>query len=488
MVGRERRPVVRSAPAPSLRHRLQLRRGRQRRRPLFKLVARAGADGNAAILPTPADPTGLGSFVAIERDGGSLVDSLRAGEWTGLGNPPGSKGWKYRNKAAPSGGAVAVLSINDRTVKLIARSTGGMPSPDAPNGDIQAFLQLGDELYCTVAQAPHANEVDDRLVKSSRQPPPAICSGACAFGPDVDGDGISDCQLPTAVFDHDLVDPARGREVGAQIVYPLGTVGPHPLVLVSHGGLGAANGEVLFAHIGQTLAAAGYVVVQVGHRTSATLAQHILDRPADVSFLIDAIESGTLALPADFGGMIDTTRVGHTGHSAGAYTSQAVAGASYPYGSFGDPRVAAIAPISPQGVGDFFQAFDNGGTDNTWNTVTQPVFVLLGGSELDDNGMGTFIETGWRLRPFQRYPDASDRFQVILTGQEHLDMGGQGPADVKAYIAQNVRAFFDHYLRGRGNACAIGTLVPPASGIDSLEHKPAAAGSSISVPSCPPAL
>jgi dienelactone hydrolase len=449
----------------------------------FKLVVRAGEDGNPAQLAVPADPQSGGRFVAVERDGGSFLDPLTAGTWTGLGQPPGSRGWKYRNPGAPAGGAVAVLKISERAVKLVARSTGGMPLPTAGNGDLHAYLQVGANRYCAAAAAPHASEVAGRLVGAEHQPPPPTCSGACAFGPDADGNGVSDCVLPFAVLDQDLIDPSRGREVGARVHYPLTTIGPHPLVLISHGGLGADNGEIVLGHLADAFAAAGYVAVQVGHRASATIEQHRLDRPADVSFLIDALASGALTLPSDFGGTIDTQRVGLTGHSAGAYTTHAAAGASYPYGDLSDPRVAAVVPISPQGVGDVFEAYDDGAGDSTWSTMRLPVLVLLGADEIDVNGLGVFVETDWRLRPFLRYPETSDRLQVILTGQDHLAMGGQGADDVRTFIAQNARAFFDRYLRGRGEACAIGTLLPPATGVDTLARRAAVGGSALAA--CP---
>jgi len=304
-----------------------------------------------------------------------------------------------------------------------------------------------------------------------------ILVAACGGGDAASRPSPDAAPLAIATYDQDVVDPARGREIGVRVVYPIGTTGEHAVVLISHGGFGAANGEVLFAHIGDELASAGFVAIQLGHRMSATSEQNRLDRPADVSFVIDALASGALALPSGFGGTLNTTRVGHTGHSAGAYTSHAVAGGAYPYGTFGDPRIAAIAPISPQGVGDEFEAYDNGPGDSTWTPVTQPVLVLLGGDELDTNGAGVFIEDGWRLRPFQRYPDVSDRLQVIVAGQGHVDMAAQGDDDVKAFVARNVRAFFDVYLRDGGDACAIGTIAPPAAGISSFERRPARSGS-----------
>ncbi len=269
----------------------------------------------------------------------------------------------------------------------------------------------------------------------------------------------------------ELNDTARGnREVGARIFAPLNAIGTRKLVLISHGGLGTNPNNpgvelTNFAHIAEPLARAGFVAVVVGHRNSGTLEQHRLDRPADVSFLIDRIAAGALPLPAGFIGQVNTQRVGHTGHSAGAYTSMALGGATYPYGVFRDPRVVAIAPISPQGVGEEFLAFDNGPNDNTWLTVTVPTFILLGRDELDSSGTGAFISTGWRLQPFSRLTSAQDRIQIIIDQQDHLEMGGSpntGTPSVRTFIGENLATFFTVYLGNAEGVCQIGGLSPPA--------------------------
>ncbi len=216
--------------------------------------------------------------------------------------------------------------------------------------------------------------------------------------------GTPNFEIATSAVE--LNDSSRnGREVGARVFAPVGVRGVRKLVLISHGGLGtnpsSAGVELTnFTHIAEPLARAGMVAVVVGHRSSGTLDQHRLDRPRDVSFLIDQIEQGRLTLPAGFVGSIDTRNVGHAGHSAGAYTSMALGGGRYPYGQFRDPRVAAIAPISPQGVGEEFLAFDNGGDDHTWANIPVPVALMIGRDEIDFSGTGAFISSGWRLQPF----------------------------------------------------------------------------------------
>jgi len=200
-------PVAVQAANTAIGHRLSISKyaGNPTAGRLFKLIAKAGSDGNPTAFPLPADPTPPGTFITILRDGGALNDALGAGTWKGLGSPPGSKGWKYRNAGAPAGGAVKILLVKERVIKLVAKSTGTMPLPSFPNGEIRGYLQLGSELYCTAAAAPHAKESDGKLIKSASQPPPGTCAVTCPIGPDSDGDGLADCvESDSGVFIDEL--------------------------------------------------------------------------------------------------------------------------------------------------------------------------------------------------------------------------------------------------------------------------------------------
>ncbi len=168
---------------------------------IFKLVAKAGGEGNPAAFVVPGNPAGTSNLVIVSRDGGSIVDPLVAGEWKGLGNPPGVKGWKYRNRDAPTGGAVKVLIIKDKVLKVVAKGTGSMPVPTAANGDIETLVSLNGERYCAEATAPHLKEVSGKLIKAKKQTAPAACSITCAVGSDPDGDGLDSCfETNTGVF------------------------------------------------------------------------------------------------------------------------------------------------------------------------------------------------------------------------------------------------------------------------------------------------
>jgi hypothetical protein len=167
---------------------------------LFKLVAKAGSDGNPPLFALPSNPSGT-DLLTVERDGGALVDALTAGTWQGLGNPVGSKGWKYRNPNAPSGGEVKLLLIKDRSIKLVTKGTGTMPGPVGASGALRVVIQVGTQRYCAEANPPHFKTTDGRVVKTREQPAPSACAPPCSLGIDSDGDAIDDCyEDDTGVF------------------------------------------------------------------------------------------------------------------------------------------------------------------------------------------------------------------------------------------------------------------------------------------------
>lgn len=192
---------------------------------------------------------------------------------------------------------------------------------------------------------------------------------------------------------------------------------------------------------------------------------HRYDRAVDVSFVIDALTAAfwpgggpdiSLDAPEEFGGTIDIHRIGHTGHSFGGFTAHAVGGADFAptlgITNFGDRRVRAIVPISPQGT-DRFGSYDYGPEDNSWSRITIPSYLLAGGDEGPD----------WRRQPFDRYPAVGDKFLTIGFEQDHGEMGNAGADPVRQLIAWNTALFFHTYLRAEGAEqaaarCRIGTL------------------------------
>jgi predicted dienelactone hydrolase len=120
---------------------------------------------------------------------------------------------------------------------------------------------------------------------------------------------------------------------------------PYPLIIFGHGFSSFRRQSASYA---QHLASHGYVVAAPdfpgsyfgapgGARLSA-----VLDQPADVSFIIDELGRRSADGAGMLAGLIDSERVGVTGHSLGGLTAILAA-----FGDRRDERVDAILPISP---------------------------------------------------------------------------------------------------------------------------------------------
>lgn len=273
--------------------------------------------------------------------------------------------------------------------------------------------------------------------------------------------GTAQSQASHSEIEFELTDPVRDRTLAFLVYLPQPVPERMPVIVVSHGGDGNTFGHTQFPHLGTAYASAGYLSVHINHRPSAEgSAQQLTDRPADVTFTLDALESGLMPLPQSAYDALDLDRIGHTGHSFGAYTAHAVSGAQYTHGSYRDDRIDAAAPISPQGEGQF-GAFNTSALVNSWVGIDVPTFDLVGELEISSDGLGNPEPEGWRLQPFARYAGTADRFLAIVPGADHGAMGSQGDEPTRSYIAENTLAFFEVYLRDRrGERRRIGLIEP----------------------------
>jgi len=258
-----------------------------------------------------------------------------------------------------------------------------------------------------------------------------------------------------------LRDPKRGAELHVRVNWPVSD-GPFPVVIFSHGAWGSKDGYLALT---ERWARHGYVTLQPDHRDARTrgvtvgdrsVFGHWQERPADVSFLIDALADLEQKLPA-LKGKIDRGRVGVAGHSYGANTAQLVAGARARLRtgekSFADPRVQAAVLLSGQGPGEML-------TERSWETVRIPMLVMTGSR---DGPTRTGQPAEWRRKPYELSPPGG-KYLVWVDGMDHGFGGLAGLPDGLFRFRKDpdhVRitqiatlAFWDAHLKGDPDAVA----------------------------------
>ncbi len=265
---------------------------------------------------------------------------------------------------------------------------------------------------------------------------------------------------PVQEMDFTLHDSGRDREVPAKIYFP---VQPSrlPLVIFSHG-LGASKDSYSF--LGKYWASNGYICIHPTHLGSDTSLvkrgrplKNLLamkramkstdnweNRPKDISFILDSIHELESKIPA-LSGKIDSEKIGLAGHSYGAYTTMAVAGALVDLPetrakNFKDKRIKAFIAMSPQAEGKF------GFGENSWSLIERPVMIMTGSK---DKEMGGSEGPEWRLQVFNHMPPG-EKYSVFLEGASHFTFAGAGKdvdPQLLGYIKTASLAFWDSYLK-----------------------------------------
>lgn len=185
------------------------------------------------------------------------------------------------------------------------------------------------------------------------------------------------------------------------------TGAPYPLVIISHGYPG---NRMLMSHLGESLAARGYVAVSIDHTDStysdqAAFGSTLVNRPIDQMFVLDQMakagaDGGALA------GIVDASRTGLIGYSMGGYGAVISAGGGISQAgvdlSWGAPdgtaavnragsdthealiddRLKAVIAIGPWGM----ELGHYGGTEGFWDAeglagVRTPILFMAGTSD-----------------------------------------------------------------------------------------------------------
>lgn len=257
-------------------------------------------------------------------------------------------------------------------------------------------------------------------------------------------------------------DEKRDRVVPVKFYAPMSGSGPFPVIIFSHGLGGTREG---YEYLGQCWAAHGYVAVHLQHEGSddavwkdagvgqrmsamkraAAQPRNAMNRVQDVSFALDQLTQMNANDPA-WRGKLDLARVGVAGHSFGAYTTLASAGANYSALAVGrgDPRIKAAIPMSAPVPANKKRL------DDAYAGVRIPCLHMTGTE--DNSPIGDTTATERRL-PFD-HCRSSDQYLLTFTGGDHAIFGGRErklsgakDAEFQHYICESSLAFWDAYLR-----------------------------------------
>jgi predicted dienelactone hydrolase len=236
-------------------------------------------------------------------------------------------------------------------------------------------------------------------------------------------------------FDSEILDlhwhdAARDRTLPLRVRLPRSDA-PVPIVLFSHGLGGSVDGGQFW---GEHWASHGMAVVHLQHPGSdsavwqggdgvrralreATRPQQLIARALDVRFVLDELARRRASTdPADgWTRRIDPDRIGVSGHSFGALTTQAVAGQSYRHREavLADPRPRAFVAFSPS---------DRESGDRAFARIDRPFMVVTGSAD-GMVGFGLGVPPHERRRVFDRLPPG-DKFLLWLTGADHMIFNG----------------------------------------------------------------
>ena len=264
----------------------------------------------------------------------------------------------------------------------------------------------------------------------------------------------------------DLSVAGKEHEIPLRIFLPSSNA-PSPVILFSHGLGGSREGS---AYLGEHWAARGYVAVYVQHPGSDTSvwqdvpvrnrlkamrqaanARNFLLRVGDIHAVLDQLDRWNGDKASVLAGRLDLSRIGMSGHSFGAVTTQAVSGQGMAPGAASgtDSRIRAAIMFSPSSprMGNPKQAF--GSVRIPWLLMTGTRDIApIGGADLNS-----------RLSVYPALPPGG-KYELVLDGAQHSaftdkplpgDSGMRNPNHHRVILALST-AFWDAYLRGNKTA------------------------------------
>jgi predicted dienelactone hydrolase len=291
---------------------------------------------------------------------------------------------------------------------------------------------------------------------------------AASIVPGVHGKGYDPLAIDPAfqVQSQDLTvhDAKRSRDIPVRIYLPANGKS-EPVVLFSPGLGGSRSGSKF---LGEHWAARGYVAVFVQHpgsddavwkeaapeermaalREAASLENFLL-RVKDVTAVLDQLDAWNKSGPLK--GRMDLTKVGMSGHSFGAVTTEAVSGETFPMSGtkLTDARIRAAVIFSPSTP-------RSTSAGRAFGDVKIPWLLMTGTKDTAPIGPADLKS---RLAVYPALHGAP-KYQVVLNNAEHSaftdralpgDHEPRNPNHHRVILALST-AFWDAYLRGDKDA------------------------------------
>ena len=307
--------------------------------------------------------------------------------------------------------------------------------------DIDRIFELADSVGGLVAETDRVvGQIEQLSLKEAKS------DGIIDYSqlPDLRSAGQYEYSIQTL----NVFDRLRNRKFEVDIYKPTALrEGKTPVIVASHG---LASNRKHFEKIARHLTSYGYVVAVPEHigsnythftdmleglNRSIFNLNEFIDRPKDVSFVLDELERRN---QREFKGKLDLERVGVLGHSFGGYTALALAGAEINFEqlekdcdremwspnlslllqcqaiklprqtyNLRDPRVGVVMVVNPVNSTIFGQ--------KSLSSIEIPLMFASGS---DDPATPAVIE---QVQSFTWLTN-QDRYLLLLEGQAHLDV------------------------------------------------------------------
>jgi predicted dienelactone hydrolase len=267
-------------------------------------------------------------------------------------------------------------------------------------------------------------------------------------------------QEPPAPLDLVVSDAARQREIPIRVYLPA-TAARAPVVIFSHGLGGSREGNAFMA---RHWAGRGYAAVFIQHPGSDTAVwrnkpigermrsmrqaangKNFLLRVQDIPIVLDQLEAWARTAGHPLADRLDLARLGMSGHSFGALTTQAVSGQTQVLADFNEPRIKAAIAFSPS-----TPRRDDAG--KAFASVRIPWMLMTGTKDVAAIG-GQDMQS--RLAVFPALPPGG-KYELVLDNAEHSaytdralpgDREPRNPNHHRAILALST-AFWDAWLKG----------------------------------------